>query len=131
MTFEFADAAPIETPRTGREKAPNPFENPVNEIARRKNPETGQPLAKQFTLTFEAGEGNRKKAMDKIKRQTSEAGLLVDPPVTVVTRDTDIMKGPKGRQTVSEDSCTVTFWTLDYRQERKRKANEASEDAAE
>lgn len=132
MSLTFNEAEPITESSAGRAKEPNPYTEVIAEIAGKVNEKTKKPIAKSFTLTHtqdsnasaEVSAANRKRAVDKVKRQTSDAGAALTPPVTVKVKDIDLKTGAKGKETVSTTACTVVFWTVP-RQVRTRKPAEA------
>jgi hypothetical protein len=120
MSFDFADAAPVKTTGGGRKAADNPFTEVVSAIALKVD-DKGKPLAKAFTLNHENTDEDRKKSIEKVKRQLSTAGEKNDPQVTVMSNATPVQVKGKDSATVT----VITFWTV-KRQIRPRKPAEAT-----
>jgi hypothetical protein len=105
MNFEDAEYVPNAT--AGRTAEPNPYTEVVTAIAGKEK--DGKPVAKSFVLEFDGGTINRAKAVAKVTRQLKAAGKNANVGVTV--REQDVMKGPKGKETVASDRVRIVFWT--------------------
>jgi hypothetical protein len=127
MTLEFADTKPIKgAGGPGRTAEENPFREIIAAIALRQDSD-GDPIAKAFRLTHEAGQ--RDKAVNRVKRQLSDAGKDNDPAVTVRVSATPVEVKKRGQEpTESQEETTITFWTI-ARQFRPRTASSDQTDA--
>lgn len=114
--MEFVDAeyvAPKGGP--GRTAGPNPYAGVIAAIALKTVERDGKtvPVAKAVTLTHEANDEARGKAIASAKRKLSNAGHDNTPEVTVATDKGTPVTTSKGTKT------TLTFWTV-KRQNRTR-----------
>ncbi len=126
MSFDFQDAEPIKSTRTGTRKEHNPFTDVIAAIALKKN-ENDKPLAKTYTID-KLNDKAHASYMLKIRRQLSEAGAANDPSVTVPVRDTPAKLVVAGKVTSKDDptKTRITFWTVP-RQNREKKNTDTAD----
>jgi hypothetical protein len=127
MNFEDATyVAPKGGP--GKTADPNPYTDVIKLIALKQD-DKGKPIAKKFTISHAATPDARKQAVNKAKRQLSNAGKGNYPAVTVPSVEVPVKLPIKGKKfdendpttyTESDSQTQVTFWTVP-RQVRTRK----------
>lgn len=112
-TFEFADAEPItRVGGPGRTAEPNPFLGIITEIALKINPQTGKPVTKSFDFPYKDTEEDQK-TLRRYKRQLTDAGLLVNPQVTVYSPSEPATRtNAQGKKAIIPNTMRITFWTV-------------------
>lgn len=113
----FEEAEYVKPEGTGRKADPNPFLDVVADIALKTDPKTGKPVARATVI--EHVEGDRDKAVGRIKRRLSEAGAQNDPPVSVPAVARPVVNPVNKKESATK--TRITFWTT-KRQERPRKS---------
>lgn len=111
--MEFIPVEPaVRTKSGGKQAAPNPYADAVKGIALKTNEKTGKPLALAFPLPHADAESVVKDRA-RVERQLVNAGLALDPPVTV-RRDfaeANVVTGT-GKDKKTAYASMVTFWTI-------------------
>lgn len=109
MDFKFEETEhPVRAGSPGRTAEPNPFVDTVKSIALAVNSD-GKPLTLAFTAPTKTED--EQALVRKYRRQLADAGLLVDPQVTVFVSEGPVTKMVKGESVIVPNLTRITFWT--------------------
>lgn len=108
MSLNFVEVTPPARNNPGRTAEPNPFIDAIARIALKEK--DGKPVALAYTLDHDADPKKREQAIEKVKRQLTNAGQANEPKVSVQKDIVPVKVAGKD----SPSKSIVTFWTTPF-----------------